>query len=68
MSNYVQYDKHHPVNLDNITTFYMETGNDYAWIIFRVPNGDKIRWTFKDDERYAYCRTIYQSLLKDMLK
>ena len=68
MSNFVQYNDQHPVNLANITTFYKETGNDYAWIVFRVPNGDKILWTFKGDQRFATCRTVYQSLLKDMLK
>lgn len=66
MSNYVQYNDQRPVNLAMCTTFYKETGNDYAWIVFRAPNGDKIYWHFKGDTRRADCHTVYQALLEDM--
>ena len=63
--NYVQYLDLHPVNLCLISTFYIEHGNDYCWIVFRCANGDKIYWKFSGDDRVKMM-PIYRHLLKDM--
>ena len=65
--NFVQYLDFFPVNLCLISTFYPEQGNDYAWIVFRCANGDKIRWVFEPSERGGMMN-VYRQLLKDMLK
>jgi len=58
--NYVQYLNFHPVNLALCTTFYVEYNNEYAWIIFRVPNGDKIYWRFEGENK-GQMSAIYQA-------